>query len=754
MNTLIGKSLGRYHVVEQLGSGGMATVFKAYDTRLERDVALKIIRREAFSPEILERVYLRFEREAKSLAKLTHPNIVDVYDYGEYKGSPYLVMEYLPSGTLKERTGGQMPYQEAARILLPIARALHFAHEESIIHRDIKPSNILINRSGEPMLADFGIAKILEAEAGSTLTGTGVGVGTPEYMAPEQWVGETVKHTDIYALGVVYFELVTGCKPYVADTPAAVLLKQANEPLPRPRNFVPDIPEAVERMLFKALAKLPQDRYTDMGAFARVLERFAQGATTSSDDISERLEETRFVDTPLEEIETVVDLDDEHEGIVDSQQVITTVVDDIGAGQDIVDPALPVTEVSGGDRHLETMDVVSPQAQRRPIEPSRQEVSPRPHKGIPIWVWLLVGVGLIVSGAILVGVLLGGGEPEVERVIETVVVEATMQVEVEELSEAAAEVTAEGEVEPSAEEEIEAPAEEEAAPVEEVEEGPAEELPGNLGTADNPIILAIELHFEEDQVLEVFNNLSDLIFEHTGLVVEPFLFTSEADLVAAICSDPPRVHVASMNAFAFVAANERGCAEVEMVAIRFDRPTFSGQILVHADSGIESIPDLDGMVFCRTNSMSMGSWRIPRLYMMRDGIDPDDDLPEIVDTGGHIATIEGVYFGDCDAGATFVDARTNIEEEFPDVMEVVKVITVTDDIPNDGIQYHPAVSHELREKLNEIFSSLSLSEVGVEILEIVFYCTDLVNVDDAIYNAFRGIIEEVGISPQDLLLGE
>ncbi|MCJ7625116.1 MAG: protein kinase, partial [Anaerolineaceae bacterium] len=127
MNQLVGKSLGRYHIVEQLGTGGMAIVFKAYDTRLERDVALKIIRREAFSPDMLDRMYRRFEREAKSLAKLTHPNIVNVYDYGEYEGSPYLVMEYLPSGTLKDRAGRQMPYKEVARILLPIARALQFA---------------------------------------------------------------------------------------------------------------------------------------------------------------------------------------------------------------------------------------------------------------------------------------------------------------------------------------------------------------------------------------------------------------------------------------------------------------------------------------------------------------------------------------------------------------------------------------------------------------------------------------------------
>jgi len=198
MINLIGQSLGRYHILEQLGEGGMATVYKAYDTRLERDVAVKIIRKSAFSPEVLERMLKRFEREAKALSKLTHPNIVGVIDYGDYEGSPYLVMEYLPGGTLKHRLGKPIPWQEAARLLLPIARALQFSFGWGGDHRDVKPSNILITLSGEPMLTDFGIAKILENEETATLTGTGMGVGTPEYMAPEQWTGKVTLQSDVY----------------------------------------------------------------------------------------------------------------------------------------------------------------------------------------------------------------------------------------------------------------------------------------------------------------------------------------------------------------------------------------------------------------------------------------------------------------------------------------------------------------------------------------------------------------------------
>jgi serine/threonine protein kinase len=144
MTELIGQYLGRYHIVKQLGEGGMATVFKAYDTRLERDVAVKVIRKLVFSPDELEKMLKRFDREAKSLAKLSHPNIVGVMDYGEYEGSPYLVMEYLPGGTLKQRLAEPIPWREAARLLLPIAHALEYAHQQKIVHRDIKPANILL----------------------------------------------------------------------------------------------------------------------------------------------------------------------------------------------------------------------------------------------------------------------------------------------------------------------------------------------------------------------------------------------------------------------------------------------------------------------------------------------------------------------------------------------------------------------------------------------------------------------------------
>lgn len=286
MQDFIGRSLGRYHIFKQLGEGGMAIVYRAHDIRLERDVAVKVIRRGAFPPDQLDHILKRFEREAKALAKLSHQNIVRVLDYGDQDGSPFLVMEYLPGGTLKHQLGKPMPWREALRILLPIAEALEYAHNHNVIHRDIKPSNILLTESGRPMLTDFGIAKILEVQETTGLTSSGMGLGTPEYMAPEQWTGQTSVQSDIYSLGVVFYEMVTGRRPYEADTPAAILIKQASDPLPHPKTYIPNLPEGVERTILRALAKKPGDRYQDTSGFISALEALLGGTDPSRESIA------------------------------------------------------------------------------------------------------------------------------------------------------------------------------------------------------------------------------------------------------------------------------------------------------------------------------------------------------------------------------------------------------------------------------------------------------------------------------------
>lgn len=279
MSSLVAQDVGRYHIVDQLGEGGMAVVYKAYDTRLECTVAIKFIRTERLIPEMADLALQRFKREVRMLAHLNHANIVRVSDYGEFEDRPYLVMPYYAGGTLKQKLGQPLAWEEAAHTLLPVSKALEYAHKQGIIHRDVKPSNILITDSGEPMLTDFGVAKILDQQQDQLeLTGTNMTVGSPEYMAPEQVTSKTVDHrADIYALGIVFYEMVAGRKPFIADTPMAVLLKHASEPLPRPREFVHNLPEEVENVLFKSLAKDPGGRYSSMQELTQAFEQLLNG---------------------------------------------------------------------------------------------------------------------------------------------------------------------------------------------------------------------------------------------------------------------------------------------------------------------------------------------------------------------------------------------------------------------------------------------------------------------------------------------
>ncbi len=275
----IGQTIGRYEIVSPLGQGGMATVYKAYDSRLDRHVAIKVLHNK----ENDETFLVRFIREAKALAHLSHPNIVKVLDFGDEDGVPYLVMEYINGGTLKDHMGVPAPWREACRMIIPITHALYYAHSQNIIHRDVKPANILVADSGHLMLSDFGIAKTIGQQATSELTGTGFGIGTPHYMAPEQGLGKKLDgRADIYSLGVILFELVTGKLPYDADTPMAVMLKHITETVPIPREIIPDIPEDFQNTLLRSLAKAPEDRFLSMTDFGATLERLASGSSQPS----------------------------------------------------------------------------------------------------------------------------------------------------------------------------------------------------------------------------------------------------------------------------------------------------------------------------------------------------------------------------------------------------------------------------------------------------------------------------------------
>jgi serine/threonine protein kinase len=275
MPDLCGQDIGRYHLEEKLGEGGMAVVYKAYDPQLKRFVALKMIHPDQADNTTFIK---RFEQEVKILAGLSHPNIIGVIDYGEQAGAYYLVMEYMGGGTLNTRLGTALDYKTSAALLAPIARALAYAHCQKVVHRDIKPSNILFNEDGAPMLSDFGIARLLESEEKTALTATIERMGTADYMAPEQANSkEITPAVDIYALGSLYYELVTGRRPYQGDTPFAIMMKKEKEPPARPAGLIKGLPIGVEYVIYKALERDPRNRFADMDRFAAALEKLAKG---------------------------------------------------------------------------------------------------------------------------------------------------------------------------------------------------------------------------------------------------------------------------------------------------------------------------------------------------------------------------------------------------------------------------------------------------------------------------------------------
>ena len=276
---LQGQNLGKYRVLEPLGRGGMARVYRAYHPQLDRYVAIKVLRSDLVAEE---EFLARFKREARAVAALRHPNIVQVFDFDARGDVYYLVMELLEGDSLSRRLDDyslreeRMPLGEVVRIVLDVLEAMAYAHSEGMIHRDVKPANILLTRRGEAVLTDFGIAQII---GGTQYTVSGALMGTLSYMAPEQGLeGHCDARSDIYSLGIVLYEMLTGEPPFDAETPLAILMKHVNDPLPLPRQRVPDVPEPLERVVLKALAKRPGDRYQSAEEMGWALKKAAHEA--------------------------------------------------------------------------------------------------------------------------------------------------------------------------------------------------------------------------------------------------------------------------------------------------------------------------------------------------------------------------------------------------------------------------------------------------------------------------------------------
>jgi tRNA A-37 threonylcarbamoyl transferase component Bud32/outer membrane biosynthesis protein TonB len=347
MENLTGKQFGPYQIVAPLGEGGMAAVYKAYQPGMERYVALKVLPRNYADDA---QFVARFQREAKLLAQLQHPHILPVFDFGQAEGYTYIVMPFIQSGTLTgQLKGTPLPLPRIRQIITQVGEALNYAHARGMIHRDIKPSNILIDESGNCLLTDFGLARMVEDAV--NLTSTGTIMGTPAYMSPEQGSGSKIDaRSDIYSLGVVLFEMATGRVPYQAETPIAVVFKHVQDPLPPARSINPDLPEAVELVILKSLAKNPEDRYQTAGDMVRAVQ-----AAIPESHISTIVQKPAVEPAPVEE-----------------NLPAATVVQKAEA-------ELPAPE------------------EMKPEMPPTMIAEKKKRSGMPAWIWAVIGVVLLLA---------------------------------------------------------------------------------------------------------------------------------------------------------------------------------------------------------------------------------------------------------------------------------------------------------------------------------------------------------------------
>ena len=385
--------IGRYEIKQEIGRGGMATVYEAYDPRFERTVALKMLPRE-FMHEAEFRA--RFTREARTIATLEHPAIVPVYDFGEEGGQPFLVMRLMTGGSLSDRLAeGPIPIDEAAVILKRLGSALDRAHKMGIIHRDLKPSNVLFDQYGDAFLADFGIVHV--SSSTNALTASGSLVGTPTYMSPEQVYGDKQLdgRSDIYALGVILFQMLTGHTPYDADTPARMMMKHVMDPVPQILSLRPDLPPACNEIINKAMAKERDERFSSATDLSSALTAVTEKG----------LEKPAMEKLEAELSEMQAELLEEAPAPPATPVRTTSVPLDTATATPNVPPPPPVDTGSGS--------VSFP-------TPTPQTQTGGTSSGVPKWIWGVValivvvclgGVALIASSISDGGFALFGGDP-------------------------------------------------------------------------------------------------------------------------------------------------------------------------------------------------------------------------------------------------------------------------------------------------------------------------------------------------------
>lgn len=272
-----------------------------------------------------------------------------------------------------------------------------------------------------------------------------------------------------------------------------------------------------------------------------------------------------------------------------------------------------------------------------------------------------------------------------------------------------------------------------------------------LGSEENPIIWSFVPSGEMERVSAGARQVADMLQDETGYYFDTNVATEYVGVIEALSTDPPSAHMASLATFAYVMAADRGVAEAALVSVRYGSASYNGQFITGKDSGITKVEDFAGRSFARPDPLSTSGWVIPMITMKAAGVDPDNDLSQVVDAGSHDSVVAAVYNGDADAGACYVDARATIEDDNPDVMEKVVVIAVTPDIPNDGVQFHPDIDPEMKAAIVAALLKIAETDEGKEALDTAYQWTALAEHGDEFYDPFRQILQASGINVADLM---
>ncbi len=372
---LIGTTINGYEIISQVGQGGMATVFLARQQSMDRNVALKFLPKQFMNDD----TYLqRFEREVKIVSQLEHRNIVPVYDYGEYEGQPYIAMRYMPIGSVDDLLrSGRIPLDRILSIVEQVAPALDYAHKKDILHRDLKPSNILLDDGGGAFITDFGIARILSEQA-TAITTQGV-VGTPSYMSPEQAQAHALDgRSDVYSLGVMLFEMVTGRRPFESDTPYSIAVMQVTTAPPSPKSYDNSVSSAIESVILKSLKKDPNKRYDNAGELASALRLAIERPYSTHDTEPNMQPATQLQPTQPQPVPRP-------------------------EPQQFVRPIVPPDNLQGGTS-AQSQPAVPPVTPRSISYVSRPMPAQKPKRGSGMWTG--IAVGGVIGCAMLAGIVI------------------------------------------------------------------------------------------------------------------------------------------------------------------------------------------------------------------------------------------------------------------------------------------------------------------------------------------------------------